>query len=74
MSDGHFCIIRDLGQVKGGKGLKHHEVVVDFTWRALAKFLSFPGRRKLVGKSGSGKWNAAAAAKPCSGNWEPTKE
>jgi hypothetical protein len=30
MSDGHFCIIRDLGPVKGGKGLKHHEVVVDF--------------------------------------------
>ena len=31
MSDGHFCVIRDLGPVKGGKGLKHHEVVVDFT-------------------------------------------
>jgi hypothetical protein len=31
MSDGHFCIIRDLGPVKGGKGLKHHEVVVDFS-------------------------------------------
>jgi hypothetical protein len=43
MSDGHYCIIRDLGPVKGGKGLKHHEVVVDFTWRALAKFL--PSRR-----------------------------
>jgi hypothetical protein len=28
MSDGHFCIIRDLEPVKGGKGLKHHEVVV----------------------------------------------
>jgi hypothetical protein len=31
MSDGHYCVIRDLGPVKGGKGLKHHEVVVDFT-------------------------------------------
>ena len=25
MSDGTYCIIRDLGLVKGGKGLKHHE-------------------------------------------------
>jgi hypothetical protein len=39
MSDGHFCIIRDLGPVKGGKGLKHHEVVVDFTWRAFVGFV-----------------------------------
>jgi hypothetical protein len=29
---------------------------------------------QLVGKSGSGKWNAAAAGKPCSGHWEATKE
>jgi hypothetical protein len=28
----------------------------------------------LVGKSGSGKWHAAAAGKPCSGHWEATKE
>jgi hypothetical protein len=46
MSDGHFCIIRDLGPVKGGKGLKHHEVVVDFTWRALAGFVFLRRRRK----------------------------
>jgi hypothetical protein len=38
MSDGHYCIIRDLGPVKGGKGLKHHEVIVDFSWRALTNF------------------------------------
>jgi hypothetical protein len=63
-----------LGPVKGGKGLKHHEVVVDLTWRALVRFLSFRRRRKLVGKVGSGKWNAAAAGKPCSGHWEATKE
>lgn len=25
MSNGTYCIIRDLGLVKGGKGLKHHE-------------------------------------------------
>src|ERR1700691_5872303 len=39
MSDGHYCVIRDLGPVKGGKGLKHHEVVVDFTWRAFVRLL-----------------------------------
>ena len=31
--------IRDLGPVRGGKGLKHHEVVVDFTPRGLCRFL-----------------------------------
>ena len=46
MSDGHFCIIRDLGPVKGGKGLKHHEVVIDFTWQALARFVLLWRRRK----------------------------
>ena len=46
MSDGHFCIIRDLGPVKGGKGLRHHEVVLDFTWRALAGFVLLRRRRK----------------------------
>jgi hypothetical protein len=32
MSSGHYCVIRDLGLVKGGKGLRHHEVVLDLTW------------------------------------------
>jgi hypothetical protein len=35
MSDGHYCLVRDLGLVKGGKGLKHHEVVVDLTVRGI---------------------------------------
>jgi hypothetical protein len=35
MSDGHYCIVRDLGLVKGGKGMKHHEVVVDFNRRGM---------------------------------------
>jgi hypothetical protein len=29
MSDGHYCVIRDLGLVKGGKGMKHHDVLID---------------------------------------------
>ena len=39
MSDGHYCIVRDLGPVKGGKGMKHHEVVVDLNLRGMAKLL-----------------------------------
>jgi hypothetical protein len=54
MSDGHYCIIRDLGSVKGGKGLKHHEVVIDFRWRNLARRV-FPG-------IGSGFLGSAASA------------
>jgi hypothetical protein len=29
---------------------------------------------QLVGNTGSGKWNAASAGKPCSGHWQATKE
>lgn len=36
MSDGHFSFVRDLGPVKGGKGMKHHEVIVDFNRRGIA--------------------------------------
>jgi hypothetical protein len=35
MSDGTLCLIRDLGLVKGGKGLKHHETLVSFTVRGV---------------------------------------
>ena len=38
MSNGRFCFIRDLGPVKGGKGLKHHEVVLELSWRGLVRF------------------------------------
>ena len=38
MSNGRFCLIRDLGPVKGGKGLKHHEVVLELSWRGLVRF------------------------------------
>jgi hypothetical protein len=39
MSSGHYCLIRDLGLVKGGKGLRHHEVVLDLSWRGLFRSL-----------------------------------
>ena len=38
MSSGHYCVIRDLGLVKGGKGLRHHEVALDLTLRGAFKF------------------------------------
>ena len=34
MSSGRYCLIRDLGPVKGGKGLRHHEVLIAFSVRA----------------------------------------
>jgi len=39
MSSGHYCVIRDLGLVKGGKGLRHHEVVLDLSLRGLGRGL-----------------------------------
>lgn len=35
MSDGHYCVVRDLGLVKGGKGMRHHEVIIDFNRRGM---------------------------------------
>jgi hypothetical protein len=35
MSSGTYCVIRDLGLVKGGKGMRHHEVLMTFSLRAL---------------------------------------
>jgi hypothetical protein len=45
MSGGHRCLIRDLGLVKGGKGLRHHEVVLELSWRGLLKFAASRIRR-----------------------------
>jgi hypothetical protein len=38
MSSGDYCVIRDLGLVKGGKGLRHHEVVVKLSWKGALQF------------------------------------
>jgi hypothetical protein len=39
MSDGSYCIIRSLGLVKGGKGLRHHETLLALSVRGLASKL-----------------------------------
>jgi hypothetical protein len=55
MSSGTYCIIRDLGLVKGGKGMRHHEVLVTFSPRAFLRWgasvgghLMSAGKRRLL--------------------------
>jgi hypothetical protein len=58
MSDGHYCFVRDLGLVKGGKGMKHHEVIVDFNARGmvtlLKRLLSRPPKAELTPREPDG--------------------
>jgi hypothetical protein len=58
MSSGRYCLIRDLGPVKGGKGLRHHEVLIAFSLqaalqrirrRALKRFNPAPAQPPDVG-------------------------
>ena len=51
MSDGHYCLLRNLGPVKGAKGMKHHEVVVDFSRRGMVELF-----RQLINR-----WKPPAA-------------
>ena len=37
-------MIRDLGLVKGGKGLRHHEVILELSWRGVFRFIVSKGR------------------------------
>jgi hypothetical protein len=39
MSSGRYCLIRDLGPVKGGKGLRHHEVLIAFSLQAALQWM-----------------------------------
>jgi hypothetical protein len=36
MSDGSYCVVRDLGLVRGGKGMKHHERLLSLSVKGLA--------------------------------------
>jgi hypothetical protein len=65
MSDGHYCLVRDLGLVKGGKGLRHHEVVLDLSFRGMrmlatqgAVTLAMMTVAKLEQRTGESKWSA----------------
>jgi hypothetical protein len=61
MSSGTYCIIRDLGLVKGGKGMRHHEVLVTFSLRALWRSIG-RGWRRLMTKSKKPKVSARPVA------------
>ena len=47
MSSGRYCLVRDLGLVKGGKGMRHHEVVIAFSLRELLRRLRQPSARRF---------------------------
>jgi hypothetical protein len=46
MSSGEYSIIRDLGLIKGGKGMRHHEVVFRLSWSGLIGSMRPVLRRK----------------------------
>jgi hypothetical protein len=65
MSDGHYCLVRDLGLVKGGKGLRYHEVVLDLSLRGMkvlakqgATALAARAAAKLEPRTGPSKWSS----------------
>jgi hypothetical protein len=39
MSSGTWCLVRDLGLVKGGKGMRHFEPLATFSVRALTRYV-----------------------------------
>src|SRR5438067_6509601 len=51
MSSGTYCIIRDLGLVKGGKGMRHHEVLVTFSLKAAWRWMGYVRRDAVRTKS-----------------------
>ena len=51
MSSGTYCIIRDLGLVKGGKGMRHHEVLVTFSPSAFLRSVGSDPEGVAVGPS-----------------------
>jgi hypothetical protein len=63
MSSGTYCLVRDLGLVKGGKGLRHHETLLTLSpkgvwlaWRSLyagrAESRSFQSRENVTPRGG----------------------
>lgn len=54
MSSGTYCVIRDLGLVKGGKGMRHHEVLVTFSLKAAWRWMGHV--RKDVDRTKTSAW------------------
>ena len=55
MSSGTYCVIRDLGLVKGGKGMRHHEVLITFSFRAFWRWIGGVCR-DAIGKKKRQAW------------------
>jgi len=55
MSSGTYCVIRDLGLVKGGKGMRHHEVLVTFSVKAAWRWMAAVCR-EAVGTKRRSAW------------------
>ena len=55
MSRGTYCVIRDLGLVKGGKGMRHHEVLVTFSLKAAWRWMGHV-RKDVAGSKKSSAW------------------
>ena len=56
MSNGTYCLIRDLGLVKGGKGLRHHENLLTLSVRGLvSKFFLALRQNSAVSPSSSSR-------------------
>ena len=53
MSSGRYCVVRDLGLVKGGKGMRHHEVVIAFSVREMLKWLQKPSGKRFEAEADS---------------------
>lgn len=60
MSSGTWCVVRDLGLVKGGKGMRHFEPLVTFSFRAFVRYLRSSLRRKREMPQQSSAYEAAS--------------
>jgi hypothetical protein len=77
MSDGTYCVIRDLGLVKGGKGMRHHEVLLTFSVRHFLKRIrrrGLPSLQFFTQRAGSSEPRQIASAGPMKINELPATE
>jgi len=77
MSDGTYCIIRDLGLVKGGKGMRHHEVLVTFSARIFLRRIrqrGLPSLQFFTQRTGSSDSRPIAGAGTVKMNELPATE
>ena len=68
MSSGTWCLVRDLGLVKGGKGMRHFEPIVAFSFRGLRKGLrDWLKKRELVAAAHEASGNSSGLGQDFAG-------